>query len=87
MSQHVQAIFEGGVLRPLGPVDLREREVVVVSIEKTADAGATESAEKMSPEQRQAILALLDEMERMPGQSPADDFSHRDIDRIVYGIK
>jgi hypothetical protein len=39
------------------------------------------------PEQRQAVIALLDEMERMPEKSPADCFSHRDHDRIIYGIK
>ncbi len=33
MTQHVTAIYEHGVLKPLAPLDLREQEVVSVSIE------------------------------------------------------
>jgi predicted DNA-binding antitoxin AbrB/MazE fold protein len=34
MTQHINAIFEHGVLKPLAPLDLNDREVVSLSIEK-----------------------------------------------------
>jgi len=36
MVQHVTAIFEQGVLKPLGPLDLHDRDVVSLSIEKVS---------------------------------------------------
>lgn len=38
MIQHVHAIYEHGVLKPLGPLDLDDKEVVSLSIEKSAPA-------------------------------------------------
>jgi predicted DNA-binding antitoxin AbrB/MazE fold protein len=87
MSQHIQAIFEGGLLRPLEPLNLREQEVVVLSIEKAEDPAIVGSTETMTAEQKQAVLALLDEMERLPETSPADGISHLDHDRVIYGIE
>ena len=37
MSQQVNAIYEHGVLKPLGPLDLDEKQVVTLSIEKSAE--------------------------------------------------
>jgi hypothetical protein len=34
MTQHVTAIFDHGVLKPLAPLDLNDQEVVALSIEK-----------------------------------------------------
>ncbi len=65
MNHSFQAVFERGVLRPLEPLNLREQEVVSVSIVETAAPESLEATERMSAEQKQAILALLDEMERM----------------------
>ena len=87
MSQHIQAIFERGILRPLEPLNLREQELVVLSIEKSEEPAIVGSTETMTAEQKQAVLALLDEMERLPETSPADGFSHLDHDRVIYGIK
>jgi hypothetical protein len=42
MIQHIKAIFEGGVLRPLEPLELAEQEVVTISI-GAADAETTAS--------------------------------------------
>ena len=36
MIQHVQAIYENGVLKPLGPLNLRDRDVVSLFIEPMA---------------------------------------------------
>ena len=34
MTQHIEAIFDGGVLRPLEPLDLPDKQVVSIAIEK-----------------------------------------------------
>jgi hypothetical protein len=44
MIQHIKAIYEGGVLRPLEPLELAEQEVVTISI-GASDAEATASPE------------------------------------------
>ena len=87
MSQPFQAVFEHGVLRPLEPLDLPENQLVSISIVNEAAVPQTvEALQKMSAEEKQAVLALLDKMEQMPQKSPADDFSQRDHDRVIYGL-
>jgi predicted DNA-binding antitoxin AbrB/MazE fold protein len=44
MTQHVQAIYESGVLKPLTPLDLQDRDVVSLSVEKV-DADGAESTQ------------------------------------------
>jgi len=44
MTQHVNAIYERGVLKPLGPLELGDQEVVSLSIEKVAPS-ETETSE------------------------------------------
>jgi predicted DNA-binding antitoxin AbrB/MazE fold protein len=39
MTQHVNAIYEKGVLKPLEPLDLKDQELVSLSIEKVAENG------------------------------------------------
>jgi predicted DNA-binding antitoxin AbrB/MazE fold protein len=34
MSQHITAIYENGVLKPLEPLDLQEQELVSLAIDK-----------------------------------------------------
>jgi predicted DNA-binding antitoxin AbrB/MazE fold protein len=56
MIQHVSAIFENGVLRPLGPLDLRERDLVSLAIEKVgANGRETQGVES-------TFFELLDEV-------------------------
>lgn len=43
MTQHVTAIYEHGVLRPLGPLDLRDHEVVTLCVE-SKNGGCTNAA-------------------------------------------
>lgn len=35
MSQHINAIYENGVLRPLSPIELQEREVVSARVSRS----------------------------------------------------
>jgi predicted DNA-binding antitoxin AbrB/MazE fold protein len=37
MNQTVQAIFSNGMLKPLGPLNLREEELVVLTVTPIAD--------------------------------------------------
>jgi len=45
MTQHVTAIFENGVLKPLAPLDLREHEFVSLSVEKVVNPPEEEQEE------------------------------------------
>lgn len=40
MVQHVTAVFEQGVLKPFGPLDLHDRDVVSLSVEKVSVSNA-----------------------------------------------
>lgn len=86
MSQHVRAIFENGVLKPLDPLDLEEEEVVSVSVEKLVENGrpdedsyqpliADDGDPNISWQEVQAVLAKL------PG-SLANDFDRQREERF-----
>jgi predicted DNA-binding antitoxin AbrB/MazE fold protein len=83
MSENIRAIYENGVLRPLVPLDLMEREVVWVSVEKRDDDSKGAVAVEIT-EQQQAIGDLLQRMERLKFQAPKDGFSNRDHDQVLY---
>jgi predicted DNA-binding antitoxin AbrB/MazE fold protein len=53
MTQHVNAIYDNGVLRPLAPLDLREQELVALVIEKL-DNDAADGGNR-SDERRQSF--------------------------------
>ena len=53
MTQHIHAIFENGVLKPLEPLHLPDQTRVKVSVEK---AEGSESAEKVKAQQVQGTL-------------------------------
>ena len=48
MSEHIQAIYENGVLRPLQPLDLPENTVVEIDVRDVSenDANYKDSIEK-----------------------------------------
>ena len=56
MSQHVNAIYDHGVLKPLGPLDLQDQEVVSISIEKVDGSG------RASNEHEPTLFEILDEV-------------------------
>jgi len=39
MIQHIEAIYDHGVLKPLGILDLQDQEVVSLSVEKRSETG------------------------------------------------
>jgi predicted DNA-binding antitoxin AbrB/MazE fold protein len=86
MPIQVDAIYENGVLRPLKPLDLREHERVVVSVEKAAEPGrsnlAIEYIEKINSELQDAEPApAIDEVRRrlakIPGSMAAEIVAER----------
>ncbi|MGE0541620.1 MAG: antitoxin family protein [Dehalococcoidia bacterium] len=67
-----EAVYEGGVLRPLNPISLGEGSRVSVII-------IDESGHGVSLEER------LDQIASMPLQGKTDPFSGEDHDRALYG--
>ncbi len=57
MTQHVTAIYENGVLKPFAPLDLREQELVSLSVDKIAD----QSCEPGKHESDETLFDVLDE--------------------------
>jgi predicted DNA-binding antitoxin AbrB/MazE fold protein len=82
MTLHTDAIFEDGVLRPLSPLNLREHEVVSLSIVSSTEPAALES---VGERQRNVLLAYVAKVESTPSPQAADGFSNRDHDRLIYG--
>jgi predicted DNA-binding antitoxin AbrB/MazE fold protein len=42
MTQHIQAIYENGLLRPLAPLDLEENSVVEIDVRDVSEETALE---------------------------------------------
>ncbi len=61
MIQHIQAIYDHGVFRPLGPLELGDQTVVSLSIEEVKADGAAPATDKEAA--RRIIGLLADEPE------------------------
>ncbi len=83
MDIRVDAVYENGVLKPVTPVALDEREQVHLVITPGVAAPADDPAE-LAP-QRQALDALLAEFRALPQPANTDGFSGSDHDRVLYG--
>ncbi len=77
MSQLIPAIFDSGVFRPLAPVDLPEGTRVEIAISSNVDAAPAYDKDRW--------MKFIEDMEAIPDDSPADGFSNRDHDRLIYG--
>jgi predicted DNA-binding antitoxin AbrB/MazE fold protein len=84
MNSPFPAIYENGVLKPLQPVDLKEPEVVSPAIVGESSQPASESNEVVR-RQRVAWDTMLEETSALPPEGPADEFSNRDHDLVLYG--
>jgi predicted DNA-binding antitoxin AbrB/MazE fold protein len=86
MDQSIQAIFEHGVLRPLGPLNLNEDEIVSVIIARPTESDSVSpSAQQEAERQRDVILRFVDKMKSYPDNCPQDGLTNRDHDRLIYG--
>jgi predicted DNA-binding antitoxin AbrB/MazE fold protein len=83
MSQEFDAIFEGGVFRPLEPVDLPDHSKVHLHVREAADQTA-DSTDDERTRQRSALSELVAWVESQPAQS-RDSMSARDHDQLLYG--
>jgi predicted DNA-binding antitoxin AbrB/MazE fold protein len=83
MSQGIPAIYDAGVFRPLGPVDLANGTRVEVQVAVTGPSAVLSPAE--ISRQQTAINEWLEEIERLPVEEPDDGFSGHDHDKILYG--
>ena len=81
MIQKFRMIYENGVLRPLSPLPLSEREVVTISMDVAASAAT--AADTDNP--RSVLMQLLDEGTRVPARHACDGHAHREHDRIPTG--
>ena len=80
MTQHIDAIYEHGILKPLEPLNLTENQRVRVSVSTEVALDADIVAR-----QRQAMEELDAIMDTLPDNSPDDGFSAADHDKLLYG--
>ncbi len=82
MTFRTDAIYEGGVLRPLVPLNLQEQEVVSLAI---STASVEQPLLSEVEHQRRVLAAFVAKMESLPDDTPTDGFSNRDHDQLIYG--
>jgi predicted DNA-binding antitoxin AbrB/MazE fold protein len=74
MTDRIKAIYEHGIFRPVDQVALEEGASVELSYERP---------KALKPPQ--ALVAAIEEIARMPLESPDDGFSGADHDQVLYG--
>jgi predicted DNA-binding antitoxin AbrB/MazE fold protein len=90
MVYQVDAIYELGVFRPLGPLELPDQSRVTITV-ASADSPATgarsDDEEVLARVARQRVAAreLSEQLAHIPDRSPDDGFSSADHDQILYG--
>ncbi len=85
MTQHFQAIFEGGVFRPLEHVQLAEHQQVLITVSSPGEETLAVDSGEVLCKQKEALAKLRSEMNSLPIQSPPDDLGGADHDLILYG--
>ena len=81
MTVQTDAIYEGGVLRPLTPLQLREHQTVSLTISTVPEGDVSDEAAR----QRSVIMEYMAHVESRPDDTPQDGLSNRDHDRLIYG--
>jgi predicted DNA-binding antitoxin AbrB/MazE fold protein len=80
MLQPFDAIYENGVLRPLEPLALSEHQQVRVSVVPSVPpTGSKAERQRIAMEELDAVLRSI------PDNSPGDEFTAADHDRVLYG--
>lgn len=74
MPTTLEAIYENGVLKPLGPLALDEGTLVEVTVT---------AREQLSPGQR--AYRMIAAVAALPLEVDGDDTSGQDHDRLLYG--
>ena len=88
MSQEFHAIYEGGVFRPLTPLNLPELTPVTVVVQEQAEQEQNGSA-AIGPTdmqlQQQVLDAMFAAVDNLPQTVRNDGLSGQDHDQILYG--
>jgi predicted DNA-binding antitoxin AbrB/MazE fold protein len=69
----IEAVYEGGLLRPLGPIDLPDGSHVTLFL-------VAHSGER----HRKTPTEILDEIAALPIEGKTDQFSGEDHDSVLY---
>ncbi len=88
MSQEFHAIYEGGVFRPLTPLNLPELTPVTVVVQEQAEqeqSGLAPASPADLQHQQQALDAMFAAVDKLPQTPRNDGLSGRDHDQILYG--
>ena len=80
MSQHIHAIFENGILRPLEPLHLPDQIRVKVTIESAQDRESPENVKA----QQVALQDLWREVDASPQTNNNDGWSAAQHDDLLY---
>jgi predicted DNA-binding antitoxin AbrB/MazE fold protein len=84
MSQdHIEAVYENGVFRPLSQVALPNHQHVVLRIEN-GDSASDDVGDQIVARQKRAMEVLDAELEGIPDHSPDDGLSSATHERILY---
>jgi hypothetical protein len=79
--QNGVVVFDGGAGLPEGtPV-----EVIVAASPTGGAPAAPPPSDRMSEEERQRVLAIIDRIASLPDENPGDTFSGADHDKVLYG--
>lgn len=83
MTFQVDAIYDGGVLKPLEPLALPDQSRVQVTV------SSEQAADETSPSELAAQQAALDKLRKiidaLPQTPNSDGWSVRDHDKLLYG--
>jgi predicted DNA-binding antitoxin AbrB/MazE fold protein len=80
MSQHIDAIYDCGVLRPLEPLVLPDQALVKLRVDPAPVSAATD---KLACQQA-ALVARWQELDESPQHENMDGWSVRQHDEILY---
>jgi predicted DNA-binding antitoxin AbrB/MazE fold protein len=86
MSQHIEAIYENGLLRPLAPLVLPESTRVILEVHPVGERAPVLAAVDLEAQQR-ALAALRQAMDAMAVHNPADGWDSSRVDELLYGWK
>lgn len=88
MSREFEAVFENGVLRPLGPVELADHDRVTLAIRAMhASPAAVSEADRLARQQElfRNFSRLVAQLSAAETTEPlADGFSNRQHDECLY---
>jgi len=81
MTYNIDAVFDGGVFRPLEPIAIPNGSRVHLRVEE----GAAEDTAEAKARRRAALDEFLRLAAELPLEGPDDGFSGADHDRAIYG--